>query len=326
MVNPTIYTSCIKQFWATAKSKTVNGELQIQALIDGKKVIITEMSVRRALQLKDAEGTECLPNATIFAELERMGYGNLIKSLHSIKHSFHLNGNFSSIQFCNALVLRLLLGTISVAMAQLSSVLPQPNNSIFHSTFLINMVRNLGERVKFLNLSKTSQAAEVTKLKREVRRWKENKSETPDFKKGGGGIADIDVDEEATLVDEAQRRIDDNLIFDTEVFDEQEVKVEKVVSTAEVTTASATTTTVDELTLGQTLLEIKATKPKAITTAATTTTTAVTRPKAKGVVVQEPSEFTTTTSQPSQLPQDKDKGKGKMVEPEIPLKRKDQIW
>ncbi|GKF01498.1 hypothetical protein Tco_0028421 [Tanacetum coccineum] len=72
-VNPTIYTSCIKQLWATPKVKTVNREVQIQALVDGKKVIITEMSVRRALQLKDAEGTECLPNATIFAELERMG-------------------------------------------------------------------------------------------------------------------------------------------------------------------------------------------------------------------------------------------------------------
>ncbi|GKB56617.1 hypothetical protein Tco_0912803, partial [Tanacetum coccineum] len=47
--------------------------LNIQALVDGKKVIVTETSVRRALQLKDAEGTDCLPNATIFAELERMG-------------------------------------------------------------------------------------------------------------------------------------------------------------------------------------------------------------------------------------------------------------
>ncbi|GJU94287.1 hypothetical protein Tco_1319043 [Tanacetum coccineum] len=71
--------------------------------------------------------------------------------------------------------------------------------------------------------------------------------------------------------------------------------------------------------------KIKAAKPKAITTAATTTTTDVTRPKARGVVVQEPSEFTTTTSQPSQLLQAKDKGKAKMVEPEKPLKKKDQI-
>ncbi|GJY99324.1 hypothetical protein Tco_0516754 [Tanacetum coccineum] len=74
-VNPTIYTTCIKQFWATAKAKTVNEEVQIQALVDGKNDIITETSVIRALHLKDAEGTYSLPTATIFAELERMGEG-----------------------------------------------------------------------------------------------------------------------------------------------------------------------------------------------------------------------------------------------------------
>ncbi|GJU08065.1 hypothetical protein Tco_1124495 [Tanacetum coccineum] len=36
-VNPTIYTSCNEQFWATAKVKTVNGEHQLQALVDKKK-------------------------------------------------------------------------------------------------------------------------------------------------------------------------------------------------------------------------------------------------------------------------------------------------
>ncbi|GKE71718.1 hypothetical protein Tco_1529790, partial [Tanacetum coccineum] len=54
-VNPSIYTSCIKQFWTTTKAKTVNWEVQIQALVDGKKVIVTKTSVRRALQLKDVE-------------------------------------------------------------------------------------------------------------------------------------------------------------------------------------------------------------------------------------------------------------------------------
>ncbi|GJV69136.1 putative reverse transcriptase, RNA-dependent DNA polymerase [Tanacetum coccineum] len=49
-------------FWATAKTKTVNGECQIQALADKKKVAITEKSVRSDLMLDDTEGTECLPN------------------------------------------------------------------------------------------------------------------------------------------------------------------------------------------------------------------------------------------------------------------------
>ncbi|GKA68512.1 hypothetical protein Tco_0768429 [Tanacetum coccineum] len=39
-VNPTIYTSCIEQFWATIKAKTVNGEVQLQALVDGKKLTL----------------------------------------------------------------------------------------------------------------------------------------------------------------------------------------------------------------------------------------------------------------------------------------------
>ncbi|GKB88903.1 retrovirus-related pol polyprotein from transposon TNT 1-94 [Tanacetum coccineum] len=73
-VNPTIYTSCIEQFWATAKANTVNGERQLQALVDKKRVIITESSIRSDLHLEDAGGIDCLPTATIFEELARMGY------------------------------------------------------------------------------------------------------------------------------------------------------------------------------------------------------------------------------------------------------------
>ncbi|GJZ22163.1 putative ribonuclease H-like domain-containing protein [Tanacetum coccineum] len=79
-VNPTIYTSCIEQFWATVKVKTVNGEQQLQALVDGKKIVVTEASVRRDLQLDDEEGTDCLPNATIFEELTRMGSARIVSS------------------------------------------------------------------------------------------------------------------------------------------------------------------------------------------------------------------------------------------------------
>ncbi|GJY60144.1 hypothetical protein Tco_0460801 [Tanacetum coccineum] len=72
-VNPIIYTSCIEEFWATAKVQTVNGVRQLQALVDKKRVIITESSIRSDLHLDDAEGTDCLPTATIFKELARIG-------------------------------------------------------------------------------------------------------------------------------------------------------------------------------------------------------------------------------------------------------------
>ncbi|GJS52925.1 retrovirus-related pol polyprotein from transposon TNT 1-94 [Tanacetum coccineum] len=49
------------------------GEVQLQALVDGKKIIITESTVRRDLQLEDAEGVDYLPNATIFEQLTLMG-------------------------------------------------------------------------------------------------------------------------------------------------------------------------------------------------------------------------------------------------------------
>ncbi|GKA02163.1 hypothetical protein Tco_0674828 [Tanacetum coccineum] len=87
-INPTIYISCIEQFWSTVKAKTVNGEVQLQALVDGKKIIITESTVRRDLQLEDAEGVDCLPNSTIFEQLTLMGYEKISQKLTFYKAFF----------------------------------------------------------------------------------------------------------------------------------------------------------------------------------------------------------------------------------------------
>ncbi|GKF85266.1 hypothetical protein Tco_0250164, partial [Tanacetum coccineum] len=59
-----------------------------------------------------------------------------------------------------------------------------------------------------------------------------------------------------------------------------------VTTVGEVVTTASATITINELTLAQTLIEIKAAKPKVITTAATTIIIAVasTRPKAKGII------------------------------------------
>ncbi|GJW71137.1 hypothetical protein Tco_0128054 [Tanacetum coccineum] len=45
-------------FWASAKAKIVNGERQIQVLVDKKKVIITKTSIRSDLKVDDAEGID----------------------------------------------------------------------------------------------------------------------------------------------------------------------------------------------------------------------------------------------------------------------------
>ncbi|GKE56384.1 hypothetical protein Tco_1495569, partial [Tanacetum coccineum] len=57
---------------ADAKANTVNGERQLQALVDKKRVIITESSIRSDLHLAYAGGIDCLPTATIFKELAQM--------------------------------------------------------------------------------------------------------------------------------------------------------------------------------------------------------------------------------------------------------------
>ncbi|GKF19441.1 hypothetical protein Tco_0068079, partial [Tanacetum coccineum] len=150
-----------------------------------------------------------------------------------------------------------------------------------------------------------------------------------DTSKQGRKIADIDADVEVTLVNETRGRNDEEM-FDIGILDGKEVfakqdVVEKEVSavdpvttagevvtttSVEVTTDNATTITVDELTLAQTLLEIKAAKPKV-----------------RGVMIQESSEFTKTTTKttPAVSKPSQDKGKAKMTEPEKPLKKKDQI-
>ncbi|GKD15987.1 hypothetical protein Tco_1205145 [Tanacetum coccineum] len=182
---------------------------------------------------------------------------------------------------------------------------------------LMNLCTSLQEKVLDLEKAKTAQAKEIASLKKKVKQLeKRRKLRTPGLKrlrkedasKQGRKIADAEV----TLVDETQDMNDDNLMFDANVLEEQEKEVaKKEVSTADlVTTAGEVVTTANV---------------EAITSAATTTTT--TRPKARGVVVQEPNEFKTTSSplQASQLLQAKDKGKAIMVEPERPLKKKDQV-
>ncbi|GKF99985.1 hypothetical protein Tco_0301676 [Tanacetum coccineum] len=73
---------------ATINVKIVNEEVLLQALAGEKKIIVTEASVRRDLQLDDEEGMDCLPNAAIFEELTRMRYEKLSQKLTFYKAFF----------------------------------------------------------------------------------------------------------------------------------------------------------------------------------------------------------------------------------------------
>ncbi|GJZ10919.1 hypothetical protein Tco_0545678 [Tanacetum coccineum] len=214
---------------------SVQYALSIQALVDKKKVIISETSIRSDLKLDDDEGIDCLPTATIFAELERMGAKTTAWN--------EFSRTMASAIICLAI----------------------------NQKFNISRVESSND----VNLGAQEDAS---------KQWRK--------------ITDLDADAKVTLVDETQEINDDNLMFDT-----------------------------DELTLAQTLIEIKTAKPKPVTTAATTVTSV--RPRAKGIIFHDQEEQVsastkTFASSQSQLPQVKDKGKGIMVEPEVPLKKKDQ--
>ncbi|GKB31192.1 hypothetical protein Tco_0870593, partial [Tanacetum coccineum] len=72
-VNPAICVSRVEQFWSTGVIKKVNEDAQIHTLIDRKKVVVSEATIRSVLHLADEGGVECLPTSTIFEEIARMG-------------------------------------------------------------------------------------------------------------------------------------------------------------------------------------------------------------------------------------------------------------
>ncbi|GJV34642.1 hypothetical protein Tco_1395042 [Tanacetum coccineum] len=150
-VNPTIYTSCIQQFWATTKVKTVNGEVQLQALVDGKKVIITEISVRRDLQLEDAEGIACLPNANIFEQLALMGYEKPSQKLTFYKAFFSPQWKFFIHTILQCLSAKSTAwNEFSSTMASVIICLDTNQKFNFSKYIFESMVKNVDSSVKFL--------------------------------------------------------------------------------------------------------------------------------------------------------------------------------
>ncbi|GJX75264.1 hypothetical protein Tco_0313859 [Tanacetum coccineum] len=72
---PEVCVSFIKQFWRSAEALTDgNGDVKINATIDGHSLSITEGSLRRHLKLDDQDGITSLPTTEIFEQLALMGY------------------------------------------------------------------------------------------------------------------------------------------------------------------------------------------------------------------------------------------------------------
>ncbi|GKB32016.1 hypothetical protein Tco_0871417 [Tanacetum coccineum] len=204
-VNPTIYTSCIQQFWATARAKTVNGVRKIQALIDKKKLIITELSIKSDIHLEDAGGTDCLPTASFFEELARMGakstaWNEFSSTMTSLIICLATNQRFNlSMYIFDAMVKHLdggvkfpmitpLFETMMVQPTQDEGVdsvtqeepqqddsVPTPSNDLplsgedsMQLSELMLLCTNLQKQVLDLEKAKDAQAKEIVDLKKRV--------------------------------------------------------------------------------------------------------------------------------------------------------------
>ncbi|GJR58565.1 hypothetical protein Tco_1500727 [Tanacetum coccineum] len=178
--------------------KTVNGEVQLQALVDGKKIIITESTVRRDLQLEDAKGVDCLPNSTIFEQLTLMGYGyykippthpHLLNITFNLKNSKpkkpkrkntevpqpsgsteHVADEAVNEEMYASLV-RAATTTSSLEAEQDSGVnTPRSDEDRLKIQELMELCTNLQQRVLDLENTKTVLAQEITSLKLRVKK------------------------------------------------------------------------------------------------------------------------------------------------------------
>nr|GEV38369.1 hypothetical protein [Tanacetum cinerariifolium] len=308
-------------FDVDVEGQTINGEAQIHTKVDGKKIIVTELFVRRDLRLADEEGIDCLPNSTIFEQLALMGKPKRKNTkVPQPSGSTDIVANEAVHKELRDRLVRAATTASSLEVEQDSGNIDKtqsketPNESSSQGTDscgsprgntlqsdedrmklneLMELCTTLQNRVLEGEKTKTSQHNEIDSLKRRVKKLKKrNKSRTHKLKR----LYKVGLTARVETSD-SEESLDD--LGGEEVF----VVEQEVVSTV----ATTETVTTEELTLAQALESLKTYKPNV-----------------KRIVLQEPSKsITITTPIPKQkLP---DMGKGIMVEEPVKLKKKEQI-
>ncbi|GJY39153.1 hypothetical protein Tco_0425517 [Tanacetum coccineum] len=78
LVDPDLIGPWLQQFWATASLKVINDVPHIRAKVAGKKILISEATIRADLLFDDENGVDCFPKQVIWDLLRDIGYeGNL---------------------------------------------------------------------------------------------------------------------------------------------------------------------------------------------------------------------------------------------------------
>nr|GEV81108.1 retrotransposon protein, putative, unclassified [Tanacetum cinerariifolium] len=235
-------------------AKTINEEIQLQALVDGKEIIITKSTVRRDLQLEDAEGVDYLPNATIFEQLALMGKPRrkVTKVPQPIDPMKHVADEDVYKEMDDNLVV------VPGAKKPYGILLLRLENTKTTQAFEIDSLKRRVKKLEKKQRSRTHKLKRLYKvgLTARVDSSKDEQSLGEDASKQGRKINNINANEGITLVDETienQERFNDQdntAMFDAykdlqgkEVIVEQEPKIRGIVVREQKEPSESRTTT-----------------------------------------------------------------------------------
>ncbi|GKE46677.1 hypothetical protein Tco_1477935 [Tanacetum coccineum] len=288
----------------------------VLALVDDKKVIITESTVRRDLQLEDAEGVDCLPNSTIFEQLtlicsKTTTWNEFSSTMASAIICLATNQKFNFSKFIFESMVRNLdnlFGKILMYPSLVRAATTASSLEAEQDSGNITKTRSKATPNESSSLGTTSGGFRCQETMGDTTartRFESVSKLSNDLLLARGNTLGSDEDrlklnELMELYDAANEMFDVNVLNGEEVFvsGQNENVVEEVVDAAQVSTDATTETiTTKELNLAQALEALKNSKPKV-----------------KGIVFQKPGKSTTTTTTTISSQPSHDKGKGIMVE------------
>nr|GEV71085.1 hypothetical protein [Tanacetum cinerariifolium] len=311
--------------WNEVIEQNTNDVVHLQALIDRRKVIITEDTVKQALRLDDADSIDCLPNEEIFAQLARMGYEKPSTKLTFNKAFFSAQWKFLIHKILQCMsAKRTAWNEFSSFMASAVICLATVRKFNFSKYIFDSLIRNVDNPSKFYMYPRFLQLmidAQVGDLSSHTTKYTSPtliQKVFANMRRVGKGFSGVDTPlfDGMLVPQQVHDDVGDNIVDDVpDVFTDADV---------EPTPPSPTPATTPPHQLR--------TYPFIFTiTAASTTIIAAPMPKAsdtrrrEGVVIRDPEEIATPSVIVNSEPKSKDKGKRILVEEPKPLKRQAQI-
>nr|GEV24336.1 uncharacterized mitochondrial protein AtMg00810-like [Tanacetum cinerariifolium] len=209
-VNPTIYVSCIKQFWSSISLKKMNDAIRLQALIDRRKEIFAELA---------RMGYEKPSTKLTFYKAFFSAQWNLVRNVDS-SSKFYMCPRFLQLMI-NAQIANLsshttkytsptLTQKVFANMRRVGKGFSKVDTPLFEGMLVPQQVNDgVADDVvdEVANEDKIAQALEITKLKQRLRKLEKKKKlkVSRRMHPNRGKIDELDADEDITLKEVATK-------------------------------------------------------------------------------------------------------------------------